>query len=1497
MANTEGMPDEFVESLMTSTTSPTSSGESLAAKRQRERIRKRMELPMPEGGPSARIIRASPQNQAKLQNEYDATEESVTDDPQHITEQSPILAPMIGEVIERAPTLAKSGTSKHVAWTKKPSRFAQQQQQQQQQNQTLNGFPSVNLPLGTFIKPKPTHSQPQVSTNTTTQPAPPRPIVVRGTHNSKRASATSASSTNNKSTTFSSSKSLSTPSSGGITTESLLEASRRDASQMIEGMSLQEIQEEQRQLTAALSPDMIAFLKKRQQKQSQPATTTSISSPPIPNSLSSTTNDSQNRVSANTQKTNIKTKLEQQSQLELEAKKKLAELVSKVQTHQDLDQAYKTVMDEAHPLSKEELDVQSTGPENEFALACDLLRSTNPRQTLWASRIVQKHLAKLVQDKQTVTIPMQSSALTEPTNNTSSNSTRDWPLVLPVSLRCLLDEPIQANGGFVLHSYVLQSLYLLMQLTSHPDHIVHVSPTANPTVAEIFQEYFLEDAVPTPKLESAYAATPVQPLSMDDNKSKNNNNDSSAPSGAYATQSSSTSAQSDGEAFDKDPMWTLLSKMKIVPRLAQLLSHTKSRDKNHNSISDRSWPPEAWMAIIGILSMIAQRSPGAASAIAHHDTILSTLLDRILPCIQGMQDDTSTQQQPEESLSSSSLSPPVTDLEISFATLRLFGTLARQSRVSAQALPLDDILPPLLAATATTTLEFRLQRLALQLWRTLLRYGLGLEALESTTTAAAKHLALSYTHPYSLSTDFCAALAQVLECTYLIKSKLKNSDAISKIPPAAISTLSMTDAYLSATQRQVMLQPTATVEGLPSNVEDQSLMYRWNSARLRFLAAYWKLSNESSGNADVTPNNEGKTDDWSMEQVLACLEAMDEWTDPNALFDMACQRVGRILFEPNVQNNALAGSDDRKCEASACSFIEAFVTPLMNISIAPCLNGNRMVSELSRSVAKHALARIFQHAQLAGPVSTESIENESAEQKGGLAQRGWRNQYRFAVAKFMFHCMSIGELQSSSDLHIARVLVFDLMGRLELGNESNAAILLSQDVLFQATGNPLNHVAQTGEDGNRLMSPVSSMFLAELCSSNRARSQLDHSFKLQHGFGITKDGLGAFALNSLLSGADQPGPSSSTSDLSLPLGGLWLWQSLSGHIRMKDESVDIGTNEAANVVSAVLGLLLELEEGEDLMSTGLVLHCNNVPLGCKLYYLMNICLHHEVILRDDRILELAEALLERYWPRLTAMSIGDYARACLSHTDPSNAKQDDLEEKDKKLLEFFEPQTTKDLILSKKEMKSLEAFLDDLVEAYNDYGAQYDFFTKCMRLFLLPSFPVTIRCRALRDLRGILHLLTLPSEVDNKNELEALLVHSISAGIPLDKDRAIRDPPEILESVVSILIPGSTPRPVHGYILGYSVVQLARSLIISLRSGEGIETMTIRLVQLDASIVDMVCQAVSSIEATHDIGTKGIATATMNAIVVSEAKSPTASTFLAEGEISNRLQRLKSKLN
>jgi len=123
----------------------------------------------------------------------------------------------------------------------------------------------------------------------------------------------------------------------------------------------------------------------------------------------------------------------------VEEKQRVATLLSSIKTPEELDAIH----------AKETGTTLSTDGEepmnDDFVTACNLLRSTAPRQTLWAARIVCQRLEEDVAAKKSVRI-----------DNGGNNNDTTWPYptVLPVSLRCLLDSPVSQSNGFLLHTYV-----------------------------------------------------------------------------------------------------------------------------------------------------------------------------------------------------------------------------------------------------------------------------------------------------------------------------------------------------------------------------------------------------------------------------------------------------------------------------------------------------------------------------------------------------------------------------------------------------------------------------------------------------------------------------------------------------------------------------------------------------------------------------------------------------------------------------------------------------------------------------------------------------------------------------------------------------------------------------------------------------------------------------------------------------------------------------------
>lgn len=1460
MANTEGMSDEFVESLAVATTGnlsaldlnktgkigssssssssswvrPTLTDPSSALEKQRLRLQNRLDLPMGEM-PAAKVSRPSSELRkavaistggSSIRFKHDSrkgnrdtevttsrrhdplpdhSSSSRDDDETTNAVLPPVHVPLVGNVVEHDMGVPSrnSNNRSSVGPSNKVSRFGKRNRSSE------NGFPSVNVPLGTFVKATCDGGQ---SSNRRLQTSRDLiPIVVSEPAGSKQSSLKR--------------------NSNDVSVNDLSEASKKDAQAMIENLSLDEIKQYQEEVTSVLSPELVSFLKSRGKKKAGETGATSNGSLGAEQTIQFTRQETETAKPLdslpplivagynNESKAGVMT-----SDLECIEKERIAKLVASVKSHEDLDAAFHAEMQQFHPLElhqdeKDTLNKNEHGNQN-FQVACDLLRSTNPRQALWASRTVCLKLEEMAKER------VQSAS------SSSSSSSRaaakpNLPVVLSVSLRCLLDKPLSMAN--LLHTYALQSLHFLTLIFAHLDHVVSLIPTANMTVDVcIFQETFLEDAVPMPPLKDAYPPMAVKPLSVEEAgnavRVKTSDSETDVPV-AYAASSSSTSAVSDGQAFESDPMWTLLSRMRILPRLSFLLQKVDAM------------PVEALTAVCGLLAMIGQRSPGAATAIVKHETLLSQIINRAHHHAQ------------EARRFDSDAKERVGHDMIPFATIRLLCILARQSRVAAQGLPLEEILPPMLVTEASSNVEFRSQQLALVLWRTVLRYGIGLDALASMLTLSARHLALPHSNQYSLSTEYLSAFTQVLECVKLVRSKtpediasLNRTDETKMINQQTMIIISTATKYMASTIRPIV--PTSAVT--PSHLEDENwiLKFRWNAARLQYLSSWCQLLDQSIVVADNANPEELSSDD--IEHITSALGTMAE---P----DGDVERAWRLVSQSNcflLNRSEITGNVNLELEAAASAFLQGFMSIALTIarSNGPAIIQPRLL-DLRSTVVKDITARILEgmQAAMANPV------DESAHlYPDSMAREGWINQSSFAVAKFLFHSLSGYGAVSSADLVFIRGMAFSLIGRLRKGDESTAAVIFSSDMLFHASGDPLQ------EDSPQMgSSPISTMFLGELCGSERGRNQLDHSFKLRHGCGLTATGSGPFTLDSLLSEVDHPVKIGSTveDDEVLPLGRLWLWKSLSGSIKMTEQVVATGTGEAIEVVAAILNLILEQDQAEEVL--GMAGYSSCVPLGSKLYYLLNLCLQPETVLSDERILDCAETILDRYLESFgdNERHILDFCLECSQHSSPAQGTSkrpdndgDTPKDNDQKLFNHFvnrNEMSGSHNEIPVHEVRALENLLDDLTNAYRDYGAQYDFFTKCIRVFLLPVFPTSIRCRALKELDGMFHLLTLSKESGDPEELTKLLRKTVSGGLP-GMDGSIQDGPDILEGVSRILArEAESSRTLGSYMQNFCVALLARNLAASF-SARGLQTPKRRLEGIGKDVVTAICEAAST---------------------------------------------------
>lgn len=874
-------------------------------------------MPMGER-PSARITRRSQRPPAPT-----AANEDV----------NPIAAapPVVGEIMEHQ---KKKGTIKLSCGdsTKKQSRFKQQ-----------SGFPSVKLPLGTFVKPKPRAA----------------PVVT----NKKPAKANVP---NNKLQ---------------LDMESLRQTSARDADGMLQGMSRSEIHDHVQELEGSLSPEALAFLRERRKKKTETEKAIAV----VP----------QNQSSSEKEK--------------IKEKERIAHVLAGIKTYEELDEVYAR--------ERPEEVIEEDESSDDFVIACDLLRSTVPRQNLWAARTVYHRLAGDLQ-----------------AYRHDRCCKRSYPSLLIVSLRCLLDTPLQRVNGYVLHTYVLQSMNILLQLTACPEHAVDVSGEYGDGL--IHQEYFLQDSVPSPRIEDCYRAQTVsQAIPVP-----------GADSAAYATGSSSESAETDAKAFQRDPLWTMLSKLRILPRFA--------------SFDFRFLPKEALKAMAGILAMISQRSAGAASAMVQHPTLLCRLHQTTLVPKEGQAE---------------------CDADLALSTIILYTTLARQSRVAAEGLDLGFLVQVLVARDLENPAKIKVQRWALILWRTVLRYSIGLELLSDLLCLAATSIT---TVSSPLAPDYISSLAAVQRCVWVANLE-ETPQRKGKVNPEKREILGRCSDWMASSIRQAVLQLESVMKDeVRCDAESVTSAFRLCAACMELL--------------DVTINL--KEPSFDMLPLEGLLEAGAEGN--------VVKKAIKVLIPSMLDIDCDKTSSRESCEleASAGVFMTGFVRILRTVDTLKPAHPKSM-----------CLARGLQMAtQVLFEEEIDSHERRFL-QHASMSRRAWLNRSHCAILSFLLSD------PAGNRNGIEQQLAFALIGRLQCGEESLAITILSNEDVFCANTNP-----------------VSNVLLQELCGSHRSRAQVDHSFKRHSGLGFTVDEAGPFELLSLTSEV----PLSGSENL-LPLGSLWLWQLLS----------------------------------------------------------------------------------------------------------------------------------------------------------------------------------------------------------------------------------------------------------------------------------------------------------------------------------------------------------------
>lgn len=922
MANTEGLTDEEMLKSMNetlrdwSTTTTTRSSSS----RSSSRLAQRLGMPLGTSGPAAKVIRNSQppvvqqtgNNSAesvRFKEQQQSTSSTIAQQAQPAPkgaseqEQPP---PVLGQIVER-----------------KRGRRRNKGQQQQQRvgvrapTPTL-GFPSLKKPLGTFTPKK------------------------KSNNNNEAGADPSGSKDNN--TTAATTTTIATTTTND--TAALIQASAKDADQMLASMSPEEIRASAQELQSHLSADTLAFLRNRKQKSKAVVVV----------------NDDETTTTAKfDSKKSPMMDVEHQERRE---KERLAQLLSAVKTHEEMDAVYQAEVGQAPEfIQPQEADAASSSEP--FDVACDLLRSTVPRQNLLAVRTVRDCLAKDYQGegKTVVRLPTLTAW--------------PYPIILPVSLRCLLDQAPNRVNGFALHTLALESLHLLLRLRCAAEHDTNLTDITWHDSTTIYQLIFGEDAVPSLSLDSVYKSSTVSPVSVGQHENV-----------AYATASSSATATNDGQKFAQDPLWTLLSQMRIIPRLATMFQNFLVHS-SQDGVPDV--PEEAWLASLGILSMVAQRSPGAATAMVQHKTLLKDIARIAWDNVDA----------PEK---------------IILSTVRLWTILARQGRTAAAGLE----LPPwgfLLGMHKASETGRRLQQWTLVLWRTLLSYGLAVHELESMLTLAAKHVAI-------LNSE--SPLAALYLSCWSLMLKIHHEKVLNAVDDAIrdheIRQLVKVRAWLHSCYRQSL----SYLERAPENgpAWDNLVLV---ASSLRFCQQYILTAEDISPN----PPGEYKSDESTVEDEISCIKCLQGLLDAGVV-KAALALVAPTLFQNNINTS-------KKYEVANIRFLTDFTSMLRTLQ-------RRLDDQSLENPAQEALVSLSTNLAntLVDLLTSEAMQlSKDGSSSDTLVDLGWRNRGRFVFIELL----RLTRVEAKIDRAICVAMGVSTLACMQVGDEALVDRLLRIEVI------------------------------------------------------------------------------------------------------------------------------------------------------------------------------------------------------------------------------------------------------------------------------------------------------------------------------------------------------------------------------------------------------------------------------------------------------------------
>ena len=1125
-------------------------------------------------------------------------------------------------------------------------------------------------------------------------------------------------------------------------TQDKLETNRSvsEAESMIANMSAEDIQESVAEIESILSPEIISFLKNRKKKGNE---------------------TKQNESSF--KKVSFEETIDKDTQkIADHDKKRVSDTLSKIRTEEELDDLYEKVMGESFGLEDNNLD------ETELEQASKLLRSTSARQRLLGAKTVCSLLGQRL-------VELSKDGFDFPKEDAD-----DYPAVLPVALRCLLDVP-SPQKHMELISYVVQSISILVILFTKSSHRVDCSrfiELSDSLPSIIYQREYMRDSVPMPSPSDLYL--------IDNSNSQERN----LGNGCYATNATSESAKFDAKAFYNDPSWTLLSKMRVIPCVSCILENMKKSIHHSDYRLDSSIT-----SICSIMAMLSLRSPGAGVAIAQHKVIIPTL------SYLG--------------LSPGSDEMFVVNTTIALPILQFLEILSRQSRACAKAVSttMGDIIC-ILSSSAESVEEIELQRWCIILWRTLLRYGIGISYLSTILQISIPSLSSAVHDSKSLAPDYLSAYSVVCECVKIKsqQNKLNSSPLGIELNEDDENALTMSGMWLSAHAKSCY----------NNLVTSNATFCKHISSMLYFISSFFdaasvnktgKISDEQNSSSVV------HIPIISLENIISILENISDTKEFSVSLNMTFSDQNSTLME----------------DAVASSLVESFFNAfnVVNEKIA----ANREYPEESKLYPDTEMAILMLEQNICSKIIS-SIEYRpfgtrlnlvTASQH--LAQEKWKSSAQAMVIKFILSskCLS-DDLKTMPIIRMIQSMAIQLVGKLQAGQESTAALLLSQDLIFTVFDDHKNCIVS---------SATQNLMLNQLCSSVSNQHQLDHTFKLNGRPGIWSTGKGHFDVESLRSEVEQMNTGCNiTEQVKLPFGKDWIWNIFSSHASLVNKNDESFAVVAQTMIETIQYLYYAERVRMDFTK--------DMSAGSKLYFLLNCVLSPETVLRNEQFQFEYLKLLNVYSNEflLDEKACGkDFVITCYKHSKHFIEKtKDKSEEKFNQILELFfgdKNLSSNELALSTKDLKAVDEFVADICNAFTEFGAQYDFFIQSIRMLLMRGMSFRVRNGVLNNLKDVLHLLTTEFEVSD--ETNSSLLASLQPCL-LGGHRAVDNSPREHAAYIDTLINGLAMKNVANiqrrdffYLL--AVATIARELAaFALRCECGITSLKRKLSNLDGRI-------------------------------------------------------------